>query len=92
MGTLPSADHPLTPNEYSQANGDTEALWALVNQDLTQAVNSGDLEEKKIDDFTYRITKQFAQALLGKAYVFQKNYGAAATALDEVINSGKHEQ
>lgn len=44
-----------------------------------------------MDDFTYRITKQFAQALLGKAYVFQKNYGAAATALDEVINSGKYD-
>ena len=76
-GTPPLVDHPLTPNEYSQANGDTEALWALVNQDLTEAVNSGDLEEKtSLDDFTYRITKQFAQALLGKAYVFQKNYGA----------------
>ena len=24
-------------------------------------------------------------------YVFQKNYGAAATALDEVINSGKYD-
>lgn len=91
-GTPPLVDHPLTPNEYSQANGDTEALWALVNQDLTEAVNSGDLEEKtSLDDFTYRITKQFAQALLGKAYVFQKNYGAAATALDEVINSGKYD-
>ena len=29
--------------------------------------------------------------LLGKAYVFQKNYGAAATVLDEVINSGKYD-
>lgn len=64
-----------------------------MNQDLTEAVNSGDLEEKtSLDDFTYRITKQFAQALLGKAYVFQKNYGAAATALDEVINSGKYDR
>lgn len=85
-GTPPLVDHPLKANEYSQANGNTEALWALVNQDLTEAVNSGNLEEKtSLDNFTYRITKQFAQALLGKAYVFQKNYGAAVTVLDEVI-------
>ena len=63
-----------------------------MNQDLTEAVNSGNLEEKtSLDNFTYRITKQFAQALLGKAYVFQKNYGAAVTVLDEVINSGKYD-
>lgn len=91
-GTPPLVDHPLKANEYSQANGNTEALWALVNQDLTEAVNSGNLEEKtSLDNFTYRITKQFAQALLGKAYVFQKNYGAAVTVLDEVINSGKYD-
>lgn len=30
-GTPPLVDHPLKANEYSQANGNTEALWALVN-------------------------------------------------------------
>jgi hypothetical protein len=90
-GTPPLVDHPLTSSEYSQANGDPDALWTLVNQDLTEATNSGDLEEKSSpENFTYRITKQFAQALLGKAYVYQKNYSAAATVLDEVINSGKY--
>jgi hypothetical protein len=91
-GTPPLVDHPLKPDEYSQANGDTGALWALVNQDLTEAANSGALTEKATpDNFTYRITKQFAQALAGKAYLFQKNYSAAATAFDDVINSGKYE-
>lgn len=90
-GTPPLVDHPLTSSEYSQANGNTDALWALVNQDLTEAINSGDLDEKSgPDKFTYRITKQFAQALLGKAYVFQKNYSDAATVLNDVIASGKY--
>jgi len=91
-GTPPLVDHPLTANEYAQANGDTKALWELVNQDLTDAANSGALTEKSNpNDFTYRITKQFAQALLGKAYIYQKNYSAAVTVLDDVINSGKYD-
>ena len=91
-GTPPLVDHPLASGEYAQANGNTDALWALVNQDLTDAANSGDLDEKSdVDKFTYRITKQFAQALLGKAYVYQENYSAAATVLEDVINSGKYE-
>jgi len=90
-GTPPLVDHPLAANEYSQANGDPAALWALVETDLTEAINSGSLTEKSNpNDQTYRITKQYAQALLGKAHVYQKEWTEAAAALDAVINSGKY--
>ena len=90
-GTPPLVDHNLGSDEYNQPNGDTSELWALVNEDLTEAINSGYLEEKSdVDTYTYRITKQFAQALLGKAYVFQEDYSSAASVLDEVIESGKY--
>lgn len=90
-GTPPLVDHPLTPGEYAQANGDPAALWELVNRDLSEAIGSGDLDEKPDPGtFTYRITKQFAQALQGKAFMFQKNYSEAASAFDEVIASGKY--
>lgn len=37
-----------------------------------------------------RVTKGAAQALLGKAYLYQNKYAQAATSLDAVINSGKY--
>lgn len=89
-GTPPLVDHELQASEYNQPNGSQEALWALVNNDLTEAISSGSLTEKSgIDDNTnYRVTKQFAQALLGKAYLWQKNYAEAANQLNAVISSG----
>ena len=77
---------------YALPNGDKQALWNLVNTDLAEAIDSGHLTEKAgVNDWTYRITKQFAQALLGKAYIYQGNYGDAAIVLDEVISSGKYD-
>ena len=70
-GTPPLVDHPLSPSEYIQENGDPVKLWALVELDLTDAISSGYLAEK--GDVTSQITtvtKQYAQSLLGKAYIF----------------------
>lgn len=91
-GTPSYVDHCLSASEYAQPNGDTEALWDLVESDLTTAINSGALSEKSsVSDWTYRITKQFAQALLGKAYVFQEEWSSALSVLESVINSGLYE-
>lgn len=89
-GTPPLVDHELEASEYNQPNGSPEALWNLVNTDLTEAINSNSLTQKSsIDDNTnYRVTKQFAQALLGKAYLWQKKYKEAAEQLNAVVNSG----
>lgn len=38
-----------------------------------------------------RVTKGAAQALLGKAYLYQEKFGDAATVLEEVINSGVYD-
>ncbi len=87
-GTPPLVDHTLVESEYMQANSTTAELWAFVEQDLTDAINSGDLTQKSsIDETTYRVTKQFAQALLGKTYIFQKKYSDAASMLDNVIDA-----
>ena len=92
-GTPPYVDHVLLPAEYKQGNGNPAELWALVEKDLNEAISSNALKEKANvnDDTNYYITKQFAQALLGKALVFQGKFGEAATPLDAVINSGKYD-
>ncbi len=87
-GTPPLVSHTLSESEYMQGNSPTANLWAFVENDLIDAINSGSLTQKSNKDgMTYRITKQFAQALLGKAYIFQEKYSEAASMLDNVINS-----
>lgn len=88
-GTPPLVDHTLAESEYMQPNSTTASLWAFVEKNLTEALSSGALTQKaNIDAKTYRVTKQFAQGLLGKTYLFQKKYAEAASMLDNVINSG----
>ncbi|MBR5083866.1 MAG: RagB/SusD family nutrient uptake outer membrane protein [Prevotella sp.] len=92
-GTAPVVDHLLQPNEYRQANGDPAAMWALIESDLTEAINSGTLPSKSDANDAetgIRITKETAQAFLGKAYLFQGKNSEAAAMLDNVIKSGKY--
>lgn len=91
-GNPPLVDHELEPEEYSRPNGSTEELWALVNNDLTEAIESGLLSQKKnAGDKVWRVTKQYAQALLGKAYLWQKDYEKSAKYLNEVVDSKLYE-
>ena len=92
-GNPPLVDHELLPSEYSRPNGTTEELWALVEKDLTEAIASGALSEKTglNDNKTWRVTKQFAQALLGKAYLWQGKNAEAAAQFDAVVDSGKYD-
>ena len=92
-GTAPKVDHLLTQDEYRQANGNPADTWAFVEQDLTEAINSGTLPSKSSandQETGIRVTKELAQALLGKAYLFQGKNSEAASMLDNVINSGKY--
>ena len=91
-GTPAYVDHPLSPTEYAQSNGNKEMLWQLVENDLIEAIQSNQLTEKSnLNDQTYRITKQFAQALLGKSYIYQSKWNEAVIILEEVINSEKYD-
>lgn len=91
-GEVPLVDHELSPTEYQMPKTSRDKLWALVEKDLTDAISSGYLAEKSDvnDNTTWRITKQLAQTMLGKAYLWQNKYEEAAEILNEVINSGKY--
>ena len=70
-GTPPLVDHCLEPTEYKQGNGDPQELWNLVTTDLTDAINSGALYQKTtLTDKFANFTVGYAQALLGKAYIY----------------------
>lgn len=93
-GTAPVVDHLLQPDEYHQPNSTTEELWAQTESDFRTALNSKALISKSdINDVaaTIRVTPEVAQAMLGKALLFQGKYAEAAKELDAVINSGKYD-
>jgi len=99
-GNPPIVDHELSPSEYNVPNGSTQDLWNLVETDLTEAIESGYLMEKTSvnDKTTWHVTKQFAQALLGKAYLWMATelndnsyYAKSAAQFDEVVSSGLYD-
>ncbi len=92
-GNPPVVDHELAPSEYNVPNGTDEELWGLMEKDLTEAISSGSLAEKSgvNDRDTWRVTKQFAQALLGKVYLWQGKNKEAAAQFDAVVESGKYQ-
>ncbi|NDV59401.1 RagB/SusD family nutrient uptake outer membrane protein [Bacteroides sp. 519] len=93
FGTAPVVDHLLQPNEYRQGNSTPEALWSIIESDLGDAINSGALPSKtdaNDSETTIRVTREVAQAMLGKAYLFQGKYADAALILDKVIESDKY--
>jgi hypothetical protein len=94
FGTAPIVDHLLTPDEYRLGNSSPQDTWAFIEKDLTEAINLNALPSKvNVNDkeTTIRTTKEVAQAMLGKAYVFQGKYSEAASILDKVIESGKYD-
>ena len=94
FGTAPLVDHLLQSDEYRCPNSTSEELWNAVETDLKDAIAMNALESKKSVDDTEtgtHVTLEMAEAMLGKAYVFEKKYAEAAQMFDKVISSGKYE-
>ena len=66
-----------------------EEVYATIEENLIFAVNN--LPEIPADGQAGRATKGAAQALLGKAYLYQNKFAAAASVLEELIDSGRYE-
>ncbi|MDQ0638457.1 hypothetical protein QF042_002022 [Pedobacter sp. W3I1] len=64
-------------------------LWALVEKDLAAAVPGlATAAQLKADSQLGRISKGAAQALLAKAFMFQRKYDAAQPVLKDLIDNG----
>lgn len=93
FGTSPIVDHLLTPGEYRLSNSKSEDMWLFIENDLKDAIGSNALPSKtSVNDSEtgIRITKEVAQAILGKVYLFQGKNSEASAILDKVIESGKY--
>ena len=93
-GPVPLVTSELSPSEFQQPNGDINDIWAQIEADYKDAIEANILPEKSSSVDTSlgaRLTKQAAQAFLGKAQLFQGKYSEAAITLKAVINSGLYE-
>jgi hypothetical protein len=84
---------PLKINERFKLGEETtiprspiEDVYAAIENDLIYAISV----LPSFQSQTGRATKGAAQALLGKAYLYQKKYTEAATVFDELIETGPY--
>lgn len=89
-GNAPVVTELLEPTACQVPNTPRTEVYAQAINDLKAAVSGGLPEKANATDIQKRVTKQAAQAYLGKAYLFAQQYAEAASVLDEVIKSGKY--
>jgi len=74
-------------DEQSIPRSSIAQVYALIESDLIYAVNNLEYTAPQVG----RVTKGAAEALLGKAYLYQDKFSDAATVLDNVINNGPYD-
>lgn len=89
--TLERTDLPYNCNKDPEHPMDHKQLIEWVAKECEEA--AADLDERKgtdDKDGAVKVTKGFAWALAGKAYLFAAEYDKAKTALKKVIDSGNY--
>ncbi len=82
--------NPTDPSQYNQPRASVDAVYAQVFTDFTEAIADLPLKSQYSDADKFRLSKGAAQAFLGKAYLYHKDYDKAAIQLDAVISSGEY--
>lgn len=82
--------NPADPSQYNQPRATADEVYAQVFKDFTEAIPDLPLKSQYSAADKFRMSKGAAQAFLGKAYVYHKDYDKAVAQLDAVINSGEY--
>jgi len=91
-GPVPLTTHELAPSEWQAKSSTIEELYAQIELDLNDAIAALPVKSAMAAagmDIA-RISKGTAQAFLGKALLYEKKYGAAATVLQNLIDSHEY--
>lgn len=90
-GDVPLVLNDVPPAQYTSTGRKPKAdIYAQIEKDLQDAIAV--LPQKSAYSATdkFRVSKGTAQALLGKAYLYQGRWSDAATQLEAVITSGQY--
>ena len=89
---LDASAQPVNCDKDPEHSMDHKQLIEWIAQECENAANDLDERKSKDDkDGAVKVTKGFAYALAGKAYLFAGQYDKAKTALKKVIDSGKYD-
>ncbi|QQS50499.1 MAG: RagB/SusD family nutrient uptake outer membrane protein [Bacteroidota bacterium] len=91
FGEVPLVLTELKPDEYLVEKTSTANIWIQIEKDLSEAIEDLPLKSENGPDNSWRIAKGFAQAMMGKALIFQEKYSEALPYLNEVIASGEYD-
>ncbi|MDT0553431.1 RagB/SusD family nutrient uptake outer membrane protein [Urechidicola vernalis] len=77
----------VTGDEINIPRSSVSEVYALIESDLEFAISNLSYEAPQIG----RATKGSAQALLGKAFLYQKKYTEAVAVFESLINNGPYD-
>ncbi len=82
--------NPAQESEFSQPRATVAEVYAQIEADLKDAIAVLPLKSAYAAIDKFRFSKGTAQALLGKAYLYEKKYSDAATVLGNCISSNEY--
>jgi starch-binding outer membrane protein, SusD/RagB family len=92
FGGVPIILDALTPGNYGIPRAKKEDVYAQIEKDLKDAIA---LPLPKKSEYAaeekFRVSLGTAQAMLGKAYLYQKKYTEATAEFDKVIKSTEYD-
>jgi hypothetical protein len=89
-GGVPLVTEPLRPGEFTQPRATAQAVYDLIEQDLTDAIAGLPEKSQYAAADLGRATKGAARAMLAEVHLYQGEYANALTRAQEVINSGQY--
>ena len=91
-GAPPVMDHVYAESELPANNvlSQKQILEWCAQECEASIADLSERESPRDEEGAYRVTRGFAQALAGKAYLFAGDYVKAKELLGDVINSGKY--
>ncbi|RYZ00003.1 MAG: RagB/SusD family nutrient uptake outer membrane protein [Chitinophagaceae bacterium] len=90
-GDVPLVLSDVAPSQFTSTGRAPKAeVYAQIEKDLTEAAAVLPLRSGYSGNDRFRVTKGTAQALLGKALLYQKKWAEAATQFETVITSGQY--
>jgi tetratricopeptide (TPR) repeat protein len=82
--------NPAEASEFSKPRATPEEVYAQIEADLKDAIAVLPVKGAYAAIDKFRFSKGTAEALLGKAYLYQKKYSEAATVLASCISSNEY--
>ena len=89
-GKVPLVLTPLEPGNYNQPREEVANIWHQIEIDLNEAIPDLPMKSQQSTADKVHVSKGMAQAMLGKALLYQKKYADAGVELQKVIDSHEY--